>query len=143
MNQDFDLARFVEAQAQAYDTALTEIRKGHKRSHWIWYVFPQIAGLGSSEMSRRYAIGSIDEARAYLEHPVLGPRYREAVSALQDLTGTTIEEVFGEVDAKKVRSSLTLFATVEEDRLFDAAIDRWFAGEQDLATLALIRPSTT
>lgn len=132
------LQRFVDAQASNYETAISEIRRGAKRSHWMWYVFPQFAGLGSSPMARRYAIQSMDEARAYLAHPILGPRYRDCVAALQDLTGTTAKAVFGTVDAMKLRSSFTLFAEASSTALFEAAIDRWFAGEKDEATLDLL-----
>ena len=132
----FDLARFVDAQASTYARALAEIRRGRKTSHWMWFVFPQVAGLGFSEMSQRYAIGSIAEAQAYLAHPVLGARYRECVAALQDLTGTTAKAVFGGVDATKLRSSLTLFAAAAPDeRLFAAALECWFGGEPDPRTL--------
>jgi uncharacterized protein (DUF1810 family) len=134
----FDLQRFVAAQAGSYDAALAEIRRGAKRSHWMWFVFPQIAGLGRSDMARRYAIGSIEEARAYLAHPLLGTRYRACVSALQDLTGGSAEGVFGPVDAVKLRSSLTLFEAAAPEPLFAAAIERWFGGERDAATLAIL-----
>jgi len=134
----YDLDRFVIAQSGSYETALGEIRRGAKRTHWMWYIFPQIAGLGSSAMARRYAIGSLDEARAYLAHPVLGARLRECVAALQDLTGTTAETVFGEIDAIKLRSSLTLFIEAGAGALFGAAFERWFDGERDPATLRLL-----
>jgi len=134
MTDPHDLNRFVRAQAANYDDALAEIRAGAKRSHWMWYVFPQIAGLGQSDMARRYAIGSVAEARAYLAHPVLGARYRECVAALQALLSTSAEAVFGGIDAVKLRSSLTLFAAV--DPAFDAAIGRWFGGVRDPATLS-------
>ncbi len=109
MTGSFNLERFIDAQRDGYETVLTEIRCGAKRSHWMWYIFPQLSGLGSSAMARRYAIGSLDEARAYLAHPVLGSRLRECVAALQKLTGTTAEAIFGTVDAMKLRSCLTLF----------------------------------
>jgi uncharacterized protein (DUF1810 family) len=134
----FDLDRFVAAQAASYETALAEIRRGRKRSHWMWYIFPQIAGLGHSPMAERYAIRSIDEARAFLGHPVLGQRFKSCVAALQDLTGTTAERVFGGIDAIKLRSSLTLFAEAGHSPLFIAALDRWFDGEKDEATLRLL-----
>lgn len=140
MSDPFDLDRFVAAQATSFDTALGEIRRGAKRSHWMWYIFPQIAGLGHSAMAQRYAIGSIEEARAYLAHPVLGPNLRECVSALQDLVGTTAEAVFGGIDAVKLRSSLTLFREAGGDPLFAAALERWF-GPPDEATLSLLRAS--
>src|SRR4051812_43800353 len=110
VDDPFDLDRFVSAQRETYPRALDEIRRGRKRSHWIWYIFPQAAGLGHSAMSQRYAIGSTGEARAFLDHPVLGPRYRECVSAVQALDETSAEAVLGPIDAMKLRSSLTLFA---------------------------------
>ena len=136
MTDPFDLDRFVAAQAGIYDAALAEIRRGAKRSHWMWFIFPQVAGLGRSDMARQYAIQSLEEARAYLAHPLLGSRYRESVAALQDLTGTTAQEIFGETDALKLRSSLTLFAQAGDERLIAAALDRWFGGP-DGATLAM------
>ena len=138
MDDPFDLQRFVDAQAGSYAGALAEIERGAKRSHWMWYVFPQIAGLGHSAMAQRFAIASADEARAYLDHPVLGPRYRECVTALEHLSGTTAERVFGGIDAVKLRSSLTLFAQVGKEAAFTAALDRWFAGRADEATLRLL-----
>jgi len=135
-----DLDRFVQAQEGSYAAALAEIRAGAKRSHWMWYVFPQIAGLGHSPMAQRYAIRSLDEARAYLAHPVLGPRLRECVAALDSLTGTTAERVFGGIDAMKLRSSLTLFEAAGAP--FGETIARWF-GEPDERTLALLSSSRT
>lgn len=137
----FDLQRFVEAQAPTYDRALSEIGQGRKTSHWMWFVFPQIAGLGQSEMSKHYAIRSLEEARAYLEHPVLGTRYRECVAALQDMTGTSADAVFGRIDAAKLKSSLTLFSRAAPDeRLFAAALERWFGGHEDPQTVELLIP---
>ena len=132
------LERFVEAQAPVYATALGEIRRGTKRSHWMWFVFPQLAGLGRSETARFYGIRSLDEVRAYLAHPVLGPRYAESVAALQDLVSSDPVSVFGEVDAMKLRSSLTLFEAAGDGPLIGAALDRWF-GERDKATLAMLQ----
>ena len=134
-----DLERFVAAQAGTYDSALAELRRGAKRSHWMWFVFPQVAGLGRSDMARRYAIASLDEARAYLAHPVLGARLRECVTALQDLGPTTAEAVLGAVDAAKLRSSLTLFLEGGREALFRAALERWFGGEPDPLTLDRLR----
>lgn len=134
----FDLARFVAAQRDSYDIALGEIRRGAKRSHWMWYVFPQIAGLGHSAMARRYAIRSVEEARAYLAHPLLGPRLRACVAALQDLPDTTAERVFGGIDAVKLRSSLTLFAEAGGGALFEAALARWFGGSRDSVTMKIM-----
>jgi uncharacterized protein (DUF1810 family) len=138
MTAELDLERFVHAQEADYQVALAEIRRGGKRSHWMWYIFPQIDGLGHSAMSRRYAIRSLDEARAYLDHPLLGQRLRDCLGALQDLTGTTAEQVFGTVDAAKLRSSLTLFLAVANEPLFGAALERWFGGNRDARTLALL-----
>ncbi len=132
------LDRFVEAQTLAYPTALAEIRRGAKRSHWMWFIFPQIAGLGQSATARHFAIRSLEEARAYLDHPILGPRYVECVEALQDLTISDPVAVFGGIDATKLRSSLTLFEAARPQVLFAAALDRWFGGERDALTLSLI-----
>lgn len=143
MDDPFDLQRFVAAQEGVHDRALAEIGRGRKTSHWMWFVFPQLKGLGSSAMSQRYGIGSLAEARAYLDHPLLGARYRACVAALQDLAGTTAETVFGNVDAAKLRSSLTLFAAAApEDRLIAAALARWFGGEPDARSLALLGAAT-
>lgn len=133
----YNLQRFKTAQDDTYPGALAEIRKGRKRTHWMWFIFPQFAGLGRSEVAKRYAIGSIEEAKAYLTDPDLGPRLREAVAALQDLQDTSAVDVFGNVDALKLRSSLTLFSIADGGPLFDAAIIRWF-GSPDPATVALI-----
>lgn len=138
MSDPHDLNRFVEAQAGCYDNALAELRRGAKRGHWMWFVFPQLEGPGRSETAKRYAIRSIEEARAYLDHPVLGPRLRECVEALQDLTGVSAAEVLGEVDAMKLRSSLTLFREAGGGPLFAAALERWHGGQPDPATLALV-----
>ena len=140
MREDaFDLARFAKAQAGIYEQALAEIRSGRKRSHWMWFIFPQFAGLGHSPMAQRYAIGSIAEARAYLADPVLGTRYRECVASLQALPATTAERVFGGIDAIKLKSSLTLFDEAGHEPLFSEAIGRWFEGQRDEATLRLLR----
>lgn len=130
--EPFDLDRFVAAQDAVYPRVLMELTRGRKTSHWMWFIFPQVAGLGSSEMSRRYAISSLEEAQAYLDHPLLGARYRECVGVLQDLVGTTAEAVFGSVDAAKLRSSLTLFSEAAPgDPLFAAALQRWFGSDID------------
>lgn len=134
----YGLGRFVDAQASSYKTALDEIRRGEKRSHWMWFVFPQLAGLGTSPAAQRYAIRWLDEARAYLAHPVLGVRYRQCVEALQDLAPVPAEKIFGTTDAMKLRSSLTLFAETGAQPMFDAAIERWFAGSKDEHTLRLL-----
>jgi uncharacterized protein (DUF1810 family) len=135
----FDLDRFVRAQASVYPVALAELRAGRKQSHWMWFVFPQLAGLGRSEMSVRYAIGSLDEARAYLDHPVLGPRLRECASALLATEGRTAEQVLGAVDAMKLCSSMTLFSrAAPQEHVFGRVLDRFCSGRADAATDALL-----
>ncbi len=137
----FDLARFVQAQQGSYDAALAELRAGRKRTHWIWYVLPQLRGLGSSGMSQRYGIASLAEARAYLAHPLLGPRLRECVMALNAHRGLSAAGILGELDAIKWRSSLTLFAAAEAPgSIFDAALARYFGGQPDPRTLELLSP---
>ena len=137
MDSEFDLERFVRAQEPVYATVLTELRAGHKRSHWMWFIFPQIAGLGHSEMGHRYAIATADEAAAYLAHPVLGKRLRECASIVAALDDIPAEEIFGHPDDRKFRSSKTLFADVAPDEAaFQACIDKYFDGEPDEATLA-------
>ena len=141
MSHSYDLERFVDAQNAngTYDRAVDELRRGRKTSHWMWFVFPQIAGLGASAMSRRYAIRSVEEARAYLADPVLGARYRVCVAALETLAGLSAKDVFGAVDATKLRSSLTLFAAAAPgEPLFEAALARWFEGAPDSRTLELL-----
>jgi uncharacterized protein (DUF1810 family) len=153
-----DLQRFVTAQDEGgtYERALAELRAGRKTSHWMWFVFPQIAGLGRSEMSRRYAIESLEEARAYLEHPVLGPRLVECAQALLAREGRSAEEIMGGIDAVKLRSSMTLFAQASQlasprkrahsnsfrgldgTEVFGEVLERYFGGEADAATLRLI-----
>jgi uncharacterized protein (DUF1810 family) len=131
-----DLERFVDAQDSGgtYDRALAELRAGRKVSHWMWFVFPQRAGLGRSEMSRAYAIHSPGEARAYVEHPVLGPRLVECAEALLMHEGTSAREIMGEIDAVKLRSSMTLFAGVAPGQpAFRRVLDRYFDGEADPA----------
>ncbi len=129
------LERFVAAQEQVYARALAEIRRGAKHSHWMRYIFPQLAGLGRSAMAVRDGIADAEEARAFLAHPLLGSRYVECVSALQDLLGGDPVAVFGSVDAVKLRSSLTLFEAASDRPLFAAALERWFAGARDGKTL--------
>ncbi|GAA0963767.1 DUF1810 domain-containing protein [Frigoribacterium faeni] len=136
-----DLERFVSAQEAhgTYDRALAELRDGRKVSHWMWFVFPQIAGLGRSSTARRYAVGTIGEARAYLAHPLLGPRLLECVDALLDLPTHDAEQVFGGVDAMKARSSLTLFAQADpSEPRFARALETYFDGALDRATLDLL-----
>lgn len=135
MNEDATLARFVEAQVKVYAKALAEIRAGAKRSHWMWFIFPQLRGLGHSPTAHYYGIASLAEASAYLDHPVLGPRYLECVQALQALDGNNPVAIFGPVDSMKLRSSLTLFEVAHYSDLFADALDRWFDGERDASTL--------
>jgi len=131
----FDLERFVTAQDRMYEVAIRELRNGAKQSHWIWYIFPQVAGLGFSAMSRHYAIHSRREAVAYLAHPVLHRRLVECANALLGLAGKTAEEVMGTPDDLKLRSSMTLFAAVAPPDLpFRAVLDRFFGGRGDAAT---------
>jgi uncharacterized protein (DUF1810 family) len=140
-----DLERFVSAQDSrgTYASAVAELRAGKKTSHWMWFVFPQIAGLGMSEMSRRYAISSLEEARAYLAHPILGERLEECARVLTELNGGTAEEIFGQVDAMKLRSSMTLFTrAAPENALFRDVLDRYFEGVADGATDALLSGPT-
>jgi uncharacterized protein (DUF1810 family) len=133
------LERFVQAQDGVYEQACAELRSGSKQTHWMWFIFPQIKGLGASEMAARYAIASLDEARAYLEHPVLGTRLRECAAIVVGLEGKTVEEIFGYPDDLKFHSSMTLFAQAaemsEEDLVFSAALDKYFGGKEDAATM--------
>jgi len=133
-----DLSRFVSAQAAVYPEALAELKEGRKRTHWMWFVFPQIAGLGVSPTARRYAIRSLDEARAYLAHPVLGPRLEECARAVLGVDGKTAEDIFGHPDDLKLRSSMTLFARAANDPgVFQAVLDRYYDGP-DPKTLDLL-----
>jgi uncharacterized protein (DUF1810 family) len=137
----FDLERFVEAQDRqgTYIQAVRELRQGHKTSHWMWFVFPQLAGLGHSATSQRYAIGSLGEALAYLHHPVLGPRLRECIDVLMGVSGQTADDIFGSVDAQKLRSSMTLFLRASpHDCDFAQVLDRYFDGQPDATTDGLL-----
>ncbi len=134
-----DLSRFVRAQEGVYERALAEVRSGRKRSHWMWYIFPQLAGLGFSATSRRYAIKSLAEAEAYLNHPVLGPRLRECAEAALQVQGRSAFEVFGSPDDVKLRSCATLFALVSPPgSVFEQLLDKYFQGERDDQTLRLL-----
>jgi uncharacterized protein (DUF1810 family) len=136
---DFDLERFVEAQNPIFADVLRELRGGHKTGHWMWFVFPQLAGLGRSSTARRYALRSRADAGAYLAHPVLGPRLRQCTQALLDVEGRSIEEVLGHPDDLKFRSCMTLFAHADGDtELFRRAIEKYFAGAFDPLTLARV-----
>jgi uncharacterized protein (DUF1810 family) len=133
----FNLQRFLDAQAPVYEQARRELETGRKQSHWMWFIFPQIAGLGQSSMSIRFAIAALDEAKAYLAQPLLGARLRECARLTLAVEGKTAREVFGSIDAVKFRSSMTLFARAAPDEeLFQRCLDKYFAGDADPATLA-------
>ena len=135
----FGLQRFIDAQQSIYQTVLAELRAGRKQSHWMWFVFPQLAGLGSSAMARRYAIESVDEARAYSAHPVLGQRLRECSQLASDIKDRSVEEIFGYPDHLKFHSCMTLFAQADSDpQVFERCLKQFFAGRQDAATLRLM-----
>jgi uncharacterized protein (DUF1810 family) len=134
----FDLDRFVEAQNRTYPTVLNELRAGAKRSHWIWFIFPQLQGLGHSATAQRYGISSLAEATAYLDHPVLGPRLRECAALLAATEGRSAREILGYPDDLKVRSSMTLFARAGSDDVFRRVLDAFYDGQEDPATLALL-----
>ena len=136
MKAMYDLSRFLKAQERDYDTALSEIRSGHKRSHWIWYIFPQIKGLGYSYNSNYYGIKDAAEAGEYLAHPILGNRLREVSEALLGLPeNLTAREILGDIDALKVKSSMTLFYAVSKEPLFRRVLDRYYNGELDHRTI--------
>ncbi len=135
MSDAFDLGRFVEAQDPVLGQVRTELREGRKRSHWMWFVFPQLRGLGRSAMAQRYGVGSLAEARAYLAHPVLGPRLVECAELVNRVEGRSVHEIFGSPDDLKFHSSMTLFALADPgQRAFHDALDRYFGGEMDPLT---------
>ncbi len=134
----FDLRRFLDAQQGVYATALAELRAGAKRSHWIWFVFPQLRGLGHSATAQRFGISSLAEAQAYLAHPVLGGRLRECAAALLAVEGRSVHQILGFPDDLKVRSSMTLFARADADQVFLDILDKFYEGKQDPETLALL-----
>jgi uncharacterized protein (DUF1810 family) len=136
MDDPHDLQRFVEAQSAVYAQALAELTAGRKTSHWMWFVFPQIAGLGTSPMAQRYAIASLAQARAYASHPVLGPRLKECTAAVLAVRGRSAHDIFGSPDDVKFRSCMTLFErAAPEEPLFAQALDAYYRGERDPATL--------
>jgi uncharacterized protein (DUF1810 family) len=140
----FELERFVRAQDNGgtYDQALAEVRRGRKVSHWMWFVFPQIAGLGRSAMAQRYALASLDEAKAYLAHDVLGPRLLESAAIVDSLTGVSAEDVFGGIDAMKLASSMTLFSLASpSEAIFAQVLVHYFDGRPDPATMDLVSPT--
>ena len=139
MNDPHELQRFVAAQAPVYERVRDELRRGRKASHWMWYVFPQIAGLGHSAMAQRYAIASLDEARAYLAHPVLGPRLRECTALVIAARGKNLNAILGSPDDLKFHSSMTLFDMAGGgEPVFAQALAQYFAGQPDPATLAIV-----
>lgn len=138
----YDLNRFVQAQEGVYERALTEVKNGRKRSHWMWYIFPQFEGLGFSAMSQRYAIASVAEAKAYLDHPILGPRLIECMEAALSVEGRSAYEIFGSPDDMKLKSCATLFAYVSpEGSVFEQLLDKFYQGDRDQKTLDLISRS--
>jgi uncharacterized protein (DUF1810 family) len=142
MGDSYDLERFIQAQVPDYERALAELNAGRKRTHWMWYVFPQMRGLGSSAMAQRFGIGSLAEARAYLEHPILGARLRECMRAILGVEARSAWEIFGTPDDLKLRSSATLFSQASAPgSVFHAVLDRFFDGQPDERTLRLLGPS--
>jgi len=140
MNDLYHLQRFIDAQERDYQLALSEIRAGHKRSHWMWYIFPQYEGLGFSPVSIHFSIKSPDEARAYLGHTILGPRLRECVDALLSINGRSAHQIFGSPDDLKLKSSMTLFAFVSpKESIFERVIDKYYEGQRDQKTIELFR----
>ncbi len=139
MPDPFNLQRFVDAQSSVYDRVVKELRSGEKRTHWMWFIFPQIAGLGHSSMAQKYSVVSLDEATAYLDDTVLGPRLRECTSIVNAIVGKSIQGILGYPDDMKFQSSMTLFAQATQDnREFVAALAKYFDGKPDAATLALL-----
>jgi uncharacterized protein (DUF1810 family) len=138
MTAPFDLERFVPAQDPVYSAVLGELGRGRKQSHWMWFIFPQIAGLGFSAMSQRYAISSREEAKTCLAHPVLGPRLIECTRLVLAVEGRTINAILGAPDDAKFRSSMTLFGAASDEPVFDEALTRYFAGDRDSATLQIL-----
>ena len=136
MDDPYNFQRFVDAQAPVYQRVLAELRQGRKQSHWMWFIFPQIKGLGSSAMANKFAVASRAEAQAYLEHPILGPRLRECTRLVTGVPNRSIAEILGYPDDLKFRSSMTLFASVAMDNKdFTDALDKFYGGEADPATL--------
>ncbi len=134
------LQRFIDAQQSDYETALSEIKRGRKQSHWMWYIFPQIQGLGFSATSKLYAIKNLKEAQEYLNHPLLGKRLKEITDALINLPSNNAHEIFGSPDDVKLKSSMTLFASVPDaDPVFESALKKFFKGEKDAKTLSIIK----
>jgi uncharacterized protein (DUF1810 family) len=137
MNDQYQLQRFVDAQRPVFQDVCKELREGNKRNHWMWFIFPQIKGLGRSDLALKFAISSLEEAQAYLKHPILGPRLRQCSRLVAEVDGRPIEEIFGYPDTMKFRSSMTLFAQATPDNeIFNDCLRKYFGGEPDPATLA-------
>jgi uncharacterized protein (DUF1810 family) len=135
----YNLRRFLDAQDPIYDRVGRELQRGRKTSHWMWFIFPQFAGLGYSSTAAKYAIGSIEEAKAYAEHPILGTRLKECTKLVNQIEGRMVDEIFGYPDDLKFRSSVTLFAIATGDQVFVEALQKYFNGEQDSRTVELLR----
>ncbi|PTR16058.1 uncharacterized protein (DUF1810 family) [Nitrosospira sp. Nsp2] len=139
MDDPHNLQRFVDAQRPVFESACRELRQGRKQSHWMWFIFPQVQGLGRSEMAQRFAISSREEAEAYLAHPILGPRLRDCSRIVADLKGHSVEDIFGYPDDMKFRSSMSLFAQVTaNNEIFQQCLEKYFQGEPDPGTLAAL-----
>lgn len=135
----YNLDRFLQAQEDIYESVITDLKNGNKKSHWMWYIFPQIKGLGLSPLSVKYSLSSLEEAREYLKHPILGPRLRECTTILLKLNGKSAIQIFGNLDALKLKSSMTVFSVAEKgENIFDSLIDKYFEGSKDLRTLELM-----
>jgi uncharacterized protein (DUF1810 family) len=135
-NDQFDLQRFIDAQTPVFEQVISELRRGFKRTHWIWFIFPQIAGLGHSQMAKKFSLSSLAEAQAYIKHPLLGPRLRECTRLVNQVEGRSIQQIFGYPDDLKFRSSMTLFAQATPDNaLFQEALQKYFNGELDSQTV--------
>lgn len=140
MDHKYNLQRFIDAQQSVIDSVITELKQGRKHGHWIWFIFPQIKGLGHSANSAFYGITSVQEAAAYLQHPILGPRLIECTQLVNSVEGRSAEDIFGEIDAMKFRSSMTLFSQAAPDnQIFIEALQKYFAGEVDALTATRLR----
>jgi len=140
VTDSFNLQRFIDAQNGGYAEVCDELRRGRKTGHWMWFIFPQLEGLGHSFMARKYAISGLPEARAYLEHPVLGARLRECTELVIAVEGRSVHEIFGDPDDMKFRSSMTLFAAASEDPgVFDVTLQKYFGGKRDVLTIERLR----
>ena len=138
-SKDFDLQRFIDAQATCYETAIKELKNGRKRTHWCWYIFPQIDGLGHSPKAKYYSIKSIDEAKAYLNHQILGPRLIETCKVVLSLDKDNPLDVFGSPDDLKVKSCMTLFFKASNNEIFVKVLDKYYKGEQDILTINILK----